>query len=68
MPIRAFILSIAACASLVACGQSLGDQAIGGGAIGAGAAVIAGHSALQGAAIGAAGNIAYCQLNPGKCY
>ncbi|WP_298843339.1 hypothetical protein [uncultured Roseobacter sp.] len=68
MPIRTLILSIAACVSLAACGQTVGDQAIGGGAIGAGAAVITGGSALQGAAIGAAGNVAYCQLNPGKCY
>tara|TARA_R110002124_G_scaffold99950_2_gene246268 strand:+ start:183 stop:329 length:147 start_codon:yes stop_codon:yes gene_type:complete len=45
----------------------VGEQALAGGAVGAGAAAITSGSLLQGAAIGAAGNLAYCQLNPGKC-
>ena len=36
-----------------------------GGAVGAGAAAITSGSLLQGAAIGAAGNIAFCQLKRG---
>ena len=67
MSIRNIILGIAACGSLAACGDNLGQQALGGGAIGAGVAAIASGSLLEGAAIGAAGNIAYCHLNPGKC-
>ncbi|MEM9636925.1 MAG: hypothetical protein AAGA94_04710 [Pseudomonadota bacterium] len=67
MPVRRAILTLAACAGLAACGDTLGEQAVGGAAIGAGTAVVTGNSALQGAAIGAAGNVAYCQLNPGKC-
>ncbi|WP_299879817.1 hypothetical protein [uncultured Sulfitobacter sp.] len=67
MSIRTYILAIAACGSLAACGDTLGEQALAGGAIGAGAAALTSGSLAQGAAIGAAGNIAYCQLNPGRC-
>ncbi|MBW4707560.1 hypothetical protein KX928_07155 [Roseobacter sp. YSTF-M11] len=67
MPIKGFILALTACAGLAACGDTLGEQAVGGAAIGAGTAVVTGHSALQGAAVGAAGNVAYCQLYPSKC-
>ncbi|WP_299962711.1 hypothetical protein [uncultured Roseobacter sp.] len=67
MPVKKFLLAIAACAGLAACGDTLGQQAAGGAAIGAGASVITGNGVLEGAAIGAAGNVAYCQLNPGRC-
>jgi hypothetical protein len=67
MSIRNIILAVAACGGLAACGDTLGEQAIGGAAIGAGAAAITSGSLAQGAAIGAAGNIAFCQLNPGRC-
>lgn len=67
MPLRTIGLAFAACVGLAACGDTLGEQAVGGAAIGAGTAVVTGNSALQGAAVGAAGNVAYCQLNPGKC-
>tara|TARA_R110002049_G_scaffold10127_6_gene50566 strand:- start:36638 stop:36850 length:213 start_codon:yes stop_codon:yes gene_type:complete len=67
MSIHKIIIALGACAGLAACGDNLGEQALGGAAIGAGAAAITSGSLLQGAAIGAAGNVAYCQLNPGKC-
>ncbi|MGJ8616080.1 MAG: hypothetical protein ACSHWS_04505 [Sulfitobacter sp.] len=67
MSMRNIILALTACAGLAACGDTLGEQALGGGVIGAGAAAITSGSLVQGAAIGAAGNVAYCQLNPGKC-
>ena len=67
MSIKHIILSLAACGGLAACGDTLGEQALGGAAIGAGAAAITSGSLAQGATIGAAGNIAYCHLNPGKC-
>ncbi|MGJ8625749.1 MAG: hypothetical protein ACSHXB_02210 [Sulfitobacter sp.] len=67
MSIRNIILGLAGCVSLAACGDTLGEQALGGGVIGAGAAAVTGGTLIQGAAIGAAGNVAYCQLNPGKC-
>ena len=43
------------------------ERALGGAAIGAGAAAITSGSLARGAAIGAAGNVAYCQVYPGKC-
>ncbi|MGC1503015.1 MAG: hypothetical protein WA782_02635 [Sulfitobacter sp.] len=55
------------CSGLAACGDTLAEQGLVGTAVGAGAAAVTSGSLLQGAAIGAAGNIAYCQLNPGKC-
>ncbi|MGB3243093.1 MAG: hypothetical protein WBB25_01050 [Sulfitobacter sp.] len=64
---RSGILCLSLCGGLAACGDTVGEQALAGGAIGAGAAAIASGSIVQGAAIGAAGNLAYCQLNPGKC-
>lgn len=67
MSLRNIILGIATCGGLAACGDTLGEQALGGAAVGAGAAAITSGSLAQGAAIGAAGNVAYCQLNPGKC-
>ncbi|MGB7242351.1 MAG: hypothetical protein WBC93_09735 [Sulfitobacter sp.] len=67
MGIKATILAITACAGLAACGDTIGEQAVGGGAVGAAAAVVTSGSILQGAAIGAAGNIAYCQAYPHKC-
>jgi hypothetical protein len=67
MSIKRIILGFAACGTLAACGDTIGDQALGGAAIGAGAAAITSGSLAQGAAIGAAGSVAYCHLYPGKC-
>jgi len=67
MSIRATSLIIALCGSLAACGDTLGEQALGGAAVGAGVAAVTSGSLAQGAAIGAAGNIVFCELNPGRC-
>ncbi|GFE48458.1 hypothetical protein So717_02110 [Roseobacter cerasinus] len=67
MPVKQIILTLAACAGLAACGETLGEQAVGGAAIGAGTAVVTGGGALRGAAIGAGANVAYCQIYPSKC-
>ena len=67
MSIKTITLALAACATLAACGDTIAEQGIGGAAIGAGAAAVTKGSIAQGAAIGAAGNIAYCQLYPGRC-
>ena len=64
---RKSALVLAACAGLAACGETVGEQAVGGAAIGAGAAVITNDSLAKGAAIGAAGNVAYCQLYLANC-
>lgn len=67
MSIRNIILALGASLGLAACGNTLGEQTLGGAAVGAGTAAVTGGSLAQGAAIGAAANVGYCQLNPGKC-
>ena len=52
---------------LVACGDTVGEQAVIGGAAGAGTAAVLDGNILAGAAVGAAGNVAYCQAYPHKC-
>lgn len=64
---KSFIAAVIFSALLAGCGDNVTEQTLGGAAIGAGTAVVVSGSVLQGAAIGAAGNLAYCQLNPGKC-
>lgn len=59
--------ALALCAGLGACGDSTGEQALyGAGAGFLGAAVLDGN-VYAGAAAGAAGNVLYCEANPGKC-
>lgn len=61
------ILAASALVSVAACGDTLGSQAlIGAGAGVAGSAVLDGNLAA-GAAVGAAGNVAYCQTFPDRC-
>lgn len=67
MRIRTLGLGLVAALGLAACGDTVGDQAVGGAAIGAGIAAITDGSLAQGAAIGAGANVLYCQANPGKC-
>lgn len=68
-PIRTSARAIAACGlfALAACGDTLGEQALLGGAAGAGTAVVTDGDPVTGAAVGAAANIAYCQAYPERC-
>ncbi|SFS39315.1 hypothetical protein SAMN04488040_0155 [Sulfitobacter marinus] len=67
MQINNIILTLTACAGLAACGDTMGEQALGGGAIGAGAAALTGGGLLQGAAIGAGANVLACQSGAVRC-
>lgn len=64
-------LRILAClgtlAGLAACGDTIEQQALIGGGAGAATALVVQGNPLVGAAAGAAGNMLYCQTNPGKC-
>ena len=62
-------LSLAAVVAfgLTACGDTVGEQALIGGAVGAGTAAIVSGNLAAGAAVGAAGNLLYCQQYPGRC-
>ena len=59
--------ALVAFAGLAACGDTLGEQALLGGAAGAGAAVATSGDPFIGAAIGVAANVAYCQTYPERC-
>lgn len=59
--------ALALCGGLAACGNSVSEQAIIGGAVGAGTAAVVGGSVATGVAVGAAGNLLYCQTFPSKC-
>lgn len=61
------ILCAAALLGLAACGDDLGEQAILGAGAGAGTAAVLNGDLITGAALGAAGNIAYCRQYPGRC-
>lgn len=59
--------AVAAVLGLSACGDTMGEQALIGAGVGAGTAVVLDADPLAGAAIGAGGNVLYCDQNPRKC-
>lgn len=63
---RKFLLPLALL-SLAACGETVGEQVVAGGAVGAGAAAVTGGDMGRAAAVGAAGNLVFCQANPDRC-
>lgn len=67
MPTSKLILAVAVCAGLAACGDTLGEQALGGAAIGAGAAAVTGGSLATGTAVGAGANVLACQTEVVNC-
>jgi hypothetical protein len=67
MAIRKSAVVLTICGLLGACGETVGEQALAGGAVGAGAAVVTDSNVVEGAAIGAGANIFYCQLYPERC-
>lgn len=60
-------LALAMVGGLAACGDTVGEQALIGTAVGAGTAAVLDGNLVAGAAVGAAGNLLYCQQNPGQC-
>jgi len=64
---KTLIIALAAALGLAACGDNVGEQAIIGGAVGAGAAAVTSSNIAAGAAVGAAGNLVYCQTYPERC-
>ena len=67
MPIKPVALTIVAALGLAACGDTVAERAVIGGAVGAGAAAVTSGSVVTGAAIGAAGNLVACELDIGDC-
>jgi len=64
---RRITIIVAAAAGLSACGDTTGEQALIGGGVGAGTAAVLGSNPLVGAAVGAGGNMLYCNQNPSNC-
>ena len=67
MAFKPIILAVVAAFGLAACGDTVGEQAIIGGAVGAGAAAITSGSIVTGVAVGAAGNVLACELDIADC-
>jgi len=64
---KAFVLSCAMLVALAGCGRTFGEQALFGAGAGVAGAAVVGGDPLAGAAVGAGGNILFCQANPGRC-
>ena len=67
MPMELYIAAIGVSATLAGCGETGADQALLGGAAGAGLAIVADANPVKGVVIGAAGNFLYCHTYPKKC-
>ena len=65
--VKPLLLILGLSGPLAACGNTVPEQALFGGAAGLGTAAVVGGSLVTGAAVGAAGNVAFCQVYPGKC-
>jgi len=61
------ILATVAALGLAACGDTVGEQAVIGGAVGGVGSAALGGNAVAGAAVGAGANVLYCDANPGEC-
>ena len=64
---KIIVVAALALGGLTACGGTVGEQALVGGAAGLGTAAVTHGNIGTGAIIGAAANVAYCQSNPGAC-
>jgi hypothetical protein len=66
-PKIAYSIAAIALLGLAACGDTVPEQALLGGGAGAVTGAVVGGSVVTGAAVGAAGNVIYCQAYPGRC-
>lgn len=64
---KTLTLPLAAVAFLAACGNTVGEQALLGGGAGAVTGAVIGGDPLVGAAVGAGGNVLFCQAYPHRC-
>ena len=60
-------VALALIGGLAACGDTTGEQALIGGAVGAGTAAVLNGNLVAGAAVGVVGNVLYCQQYPSRC-
>lgn len=64
---KSITLPLAAVAALAACGNTPGEQALIGGGAGAVGTAAMGGDPIVGAAVGAGGNVLFCQAYPHRC-
>ncbi|MCC5970632.1 MAG: hypothetical protein JJU15_11815 [Pararhodobacter sp.] len=64
---KSLTLPLAAVAVLAACGNNPGEQALIGGGAGAVGGAVLGGDPVVGAAVGAGGNVVFCQMYPHRC-
>lgn len=67
MGFKSVILAGVAALGLAACGDTVAERAVIGGAVGAGAGAVTGGNVLTGAAIGAGVNVLACELERVNC-
>ena len=67
MSFKSIGFAVVAGLGLAACGDTVGEQALIGGAVGAGAAAVTSGSIVTGLAVGAAGNVLACELDIADC-
>ncbi len=67
MAFKPVALLFAVALGLAACGDTVSEQAVLGGVVGAGAGAVAGGSLLTAAAVGAGANVLYCQVGNNVC-
>ncbi|MCB4379050.1 hypothetical protein FZX02_01010 [Synechococcus sp. MU1644] len=67
MRIKTLVLVTAAALGLAACGDTVGEQAVFGGAAGGVGSAVLGGNAVAGAAVGAGANVLYCDRYPSRC-
>ncbi|WP_112321664.1 hypothetical protein [Oceanibium sediminis] len=61
------LVVVAALLGLAACGDTFEEQALIGAGAGAATSVALDGNVAAGALVGAAGNVLYCDQNPGRC-
>ena len=64
---KSLVLACAILVALAGCGRTLGEQALFGGGAGAVGSAALGGDPLVGAAVGAGGNVLFCQTYPERC-
>ena len=64
---RRILFTVPILITLAACGETPLEQVIFGAGVGLGTAAVLDGNLAAGAAIGAAGNLLYCQTNPNRC-
>jgi len=67
MRAKKIITTIALCASLAACGETTGEQALYGAGAGMLGSFLVDGDPVLGAVAGAAANVVYCEAGPGNC-